>query len=341
MKTENKTKVFSPTPWRKLKSVLFKKSRRNSLFTIAFYNLENLFDTFNHADKLDKDYTPNGLLKWTPERYTSKLNKLGSTIAKIGVKTADKLPVLIGVSEVENKTVLSDLLKVEALRNEDYGYLHYDSPDERGIDTALIYDKRYFEIIASKPIPLLVYNLDGQQDMTRDILYVHGTLNGEEIHVFVNHWPSRRDGGIETAYKRIKAADTIIGFMEIIEKKHEQPKYIVMGDFNDGPTAESIEKLLETQRFFHPMKKLLTSKRGSANYKFNWSLFDQIIISHNFLSYQKKAHSYTTANIFDPEFLKEFKGRYKGSPYRTYVGSRYMGGYSDHFPVYIQLKLNN
>ncbi|MDP5229882.1 MAG: endonuclease [Cellulophaga sp.] len=340
MNTEKQLKNIGIGTWSKLKSVLFKKKLNTSLFTIAFYNLENLFDTLNHPNKLDRNYTPNGLLKWTPERYNSKLNKLGTTIAKIGVKTAGKLPTLIGVSEVENKTVLRDLIQVNALKNEEYAYLHYDSPDERGIDTALIYDKRFFEIIASEPIPLLVYNLDEQQDMTRDILYVHGKLNGEEVHVFVNHWPSRRDGGDETEYKRLKAAETIIEFMKIVEEKYQHPNYIVMGDFNDGPKAESIKKLLQTDKFFHPMEKLLTSKRGSANYKFSWSLFDQIMISHSFLNYQKKTHSYNSANIFDAEFLREFKGKYKGNPFRTYVGSRYMGGYSDHFPVYIQLKYN-
>lgn len=318
----------------------FKKKVTDSLFTIAFYNLENLFDTQDHPEKLDTDFTPNGILKWTPERYISKLNKIGDTISKIGKKTAGKPPVIIGVSEVENKTVLRDLLQVDALKKEDYAYLHYDSPDERGIDTALIYDKRFFKILASEPIPLVVYNLDGQQDMTRDILYVHGKLNDEEVHVFVNHWPSRRDGGVETEYKRVKASETIIDFMAILEEKYSNPNYIVMGDFNDGPKTTSIIKLVEEKQLFHPTEKLLTPKRGSANYKFNWLLFDQIMISHSFLNYQKKTHSFNNANIFDEDFLREFKGRFKDSPFRTYVGRKYMGGYSDHFPVYIQLKYN-
>ncbi len=318
----------------------FKKKDNQSLFTIAFYNLENLFDTLDDPKKLDLDYTPNGRLNWTPKRYKSKLNKLGSTIAKIGRKTSGRAPILVGVAEVENKTVLRDLINVDDLKEEDYAYLHYDSPDERGIDNALIYDKRYFEVISSKPLPLMVYNLDGAQDMTRDILYVHGKLNGEEVHVFVNHWPSRRDGGDETEYKRIKASETLIDFMASIEEKYAEPNYIVMGDFNDGPKTASIKKLVETKKLYNPMEKLLTPKRGSANYKFSWMLFDQIIISHSFLNYEKKTHSYHVANIFDEHFLTEFKGKFKGSPYRTYVGKRYMGGYSDHFPVFIQLKFN-
>ncbi|QWX83739.1 endonuclease [Cellulophaga sp. HaHaR_3_176] len=318
----------------------FKKKSNNSLFTIAFYNLENLFDTIDHPKKLDGDFTPNGKLNWTPQRYKSKLNKLGSTIAKIGFKKAGKTPAIIGVCEVENKTVVKDLIANEALKKAKYSFVHYDSPDERGIGNALIYDDRYFKVISSEPIPLLVYNLDGNQDMTRDILYVHGELNGEKVHVFVNHWPSKRDGGAETEYKRIKASETILNYMSSIEENHASPNYIIMGDFNDGPKSKSIKKLVKSKGLYNPMEKLLTPKRGSANYKFNWMLFDQIIISHSFLNYEKKTHSYDTSNIFDEHFLTEFKGKFKGSPFRTYVGRRYLGGYSDHFPVYLQLKLN-
>ncbi|WP_158975163.1 endonuclease [Cellulophaga sp. L1A9] len=321
-------------------SKFFKKKVKDSLHTIAFYNLENLFDTEDNPDKLDTDYTPNGKLKWTTERYNSKLFKLATTISKIGFDSIGKAPVLIGVVEVENKRVLKDLLAQPVLASNEYDFIHYDSPDERGIDNALVFDKRFFQVLHSEAIPLKVYNLDGQQDMTRDILYVHGKLNGEEVHVFVNHWPSRRDGGDETEYKRIKAADTIINFMSVLEEKYTEPNYFVMGDFNDGPQMASVKKLVGEKMLFNPMEKLLTPKRGSANYKFKWSLFDQILISHSFLNYEKKTHSFNSSNIFDDHFLTEFKGKFKGSPFRTYVGRRYMGGYSDHFPVYIQVKFN-
>ncbi|MBO0591402.1 endonuclease [Cellulophaga sp. E16_2] len=321
-------------------SKFFKKKVQDSMHTVAFYNLENLFDTEDNSDKLDTDYTPNGKLKWTPERYHSKLFKLASTISKIGFDAIGKAPVIIGVVEVENKKVLKDLLAEPVLASNAYDFIHYDSPDERGIDNALIFDKRFFQVIHSEAIPLKVFNLDGQQDMTRDILYVHGKLNEEEVHIFVNHWPSRRDGGDETEYKRIKAAATIINFMKVLEEKYSEPNYIVMGDFNDGPQTASVKKLVGEKNLFNPMEKLLTPKRGSANYKFKWSLFDQILISHSFLNFEKKTHSFNSSNIFDDHFLTEFKGKFKGSPFRTYVGRRYMGGYSDHFPVYIHLKFN-
>jgi len=250
-------------------------------------------------------------------------------------------PVLVGVAEVENEGVIKDLLGAEPLRKIDYGFVHYDSPDERGIDTALIYHKPSFDVLHSEPITLLIYEKNGVRDTTRDILYVKGLLNGEEVHIFVNHWPSRRDSDTETAYKRVKAAETLKEVMHRIEKEAESPNYIVMGDFNDGPLADSIKTLMQATTLYNPMQKLLTNDRGSANYKKSWLMFDQILFSHNFLNYEKGTHSFAKANIFDEKFLTEIKGKHRGSPYRTYVGRKYIGGYSDHFPVYIQLKYNS
>ena len=131
------------------------------------------------------------------------------------------------------------------------------------------------------------------------ILYVKGLLNKEEVHIFVNHWPSRRDGDRETSFKRVQAADTILEFMKGIESEIASPNYIIMGDFNDGPNSESIKRLMQSEQLFNPMEKLLTPERGSANYKKSWLLFDQILVSHNFFNYQKGTHSFAHANIFD------------------------------------------
>lgn len=317
-----------------------KRKKGNSLFTIAFYNLENLFDTKDDPDTLDDDFTPKGFKKWSMKRYRRKLYKLAKTISEIGKNSSVNPPVLVGVAEVENEDVIKDLIGAEPLRDIDYGFVHYDSPDERGIDTALIYHKPTFKVLYSEPITLLIYEDDGVRDTTRDILYVKGLLNGEEIHVFVNHWPSRRDGDRETGHKRVQAAETIREFMSRLEKDTEEPNYIIMGDFNDGPFANSIKTLMDSTTLYNPMEKLLTQERGSANYKRSWMLFDQIMFSHNFFNYEKGTHSFAHANIFDEKYLTEFKGKYSGSPYRTYAGRKYIGGYSDHFPVYIQLKYN-
>lgn len=319
----------------------YKRTKVKQLYTVAFYNLENLFATVDDPDTLDDDFTPKGLRRWTNKRYKRKVYKLAKTISEIGLRTTQKPPILIGVAEVENDAVLRDLLHSEPLRKTDYGFIHYNSPDERGIDTALLYHKTFFEVIASEPITLYVDNLNGLRDMTRDILYVHGRLNGEEVHVFVNHWPSRRDGANETDYKRIFAAEIIREFMSRIEESHVNPNYIVMGDFNDDPESASIQMLMKSGSLYNPMEKLhLPFERGSSNYKRSWNLFDQILVSTNFFNYEKGTHSFAHANIFDDQFLTEFKGKYKGSPFRTFAGRKYLGGYSDHFPVYIQLKFN-
>jgi endonuclease/exonuclease/phosphatase family metal-dependent hydrolase len=320
---------------------LFRKKKKKNLYTIAFYNLENLFDTEDNQHTLDSDFTPKGFKKWTPKRYYRKLAKLAKTINEIGTDFNDYPPVLIGVAEAENETVLEDLIQTTPLKKVDYDFIHYDSPDERGIDTGLIYNKRYFEVISSSPIPLLIDNLDGERDTTRDILYVYGKLNGEEVHIFINHWPSRRDGSESTEYKRIAAANRIKQEMLVIEQQNQSPNYLIMGDFNDDPSSASIQRLMENSSLYNPLAKLHAPKfSGSANYKNNWSLFDQIILSHSFLNFEKKRHTFKEAKIFNNDYLKEYKGKYKGNPYRTYAGRKYLGGYSDHFPVYIILQLN-
>lgn len=317
----------------------FKKRTSKQLYTIAFYNLENLFDPKNNEFTLDEDFTPDGFKKWTPKKYKRKLSGLAKTIFKIGKTVNEYPPVLIGVAEAENNGVLQDLLNTDPLNEVNYGFIHYESPDERGIDTALIYHQKYFKVLSSQPLVLMVDNPDGMRDTTRDILYVSGLLNGEKIHLFVNHWPSRREGAEITEYKRVRAAEMIKEKMGMIEMEEQDPNYIIMGDFNDDPQSTSIQTLLMHQGLHNPMESLhVPASRGSASYKRNWSLFDQIILSHNFYRYKKGTHSFDTANIFDQEFLKEYKGRYKGSPFRTFAGKKYLGGYSDHFPVYIVLK---
>src|SRR5690606_26606288 len=190
----------------------------NKPYTVAFYNLENLFDTVLDTDTLDLDFTPNGIRQWTPKRYKKKLKRLARTINEIGLDSSGKPPVLEGIAEVEKGSVIQELLETPPLKAINYNYVHYESPDERGIDTALIYNEDYFQVLDSKPIPLIVHNDRGDRDTTRDILYVKGALNGETIHLFVNHWPSKRTGDEETDYKRIEAAHTINSFMEVIEE---------------------------------------------------------------------------------------------------------------------------
>ncbi len=318
-----------------------KKTTPNNLYTVGFYNLENLFDTKDDPNTLDDGFLPDSEKKWTQKRYEKKVFKLGTAISNIGFIQTGKAPVLLGLAEVENLKVVQDLIASKHLKNKNYGIVHFDSPDERGIDVALIYQKKYFEVTSKEAINLHVEGYDGEKDYTRDILLVSGILNGEKVHVLVNHWPSRRDGASLTEYKRVAAAEKNREVIDRIkENEGENAKIIVMGDFNDDPSNNSVTHLKQ-QDFYNPMEKLLTKYQGSLSYRGAWNLFDQILFSNNFHKYESGKHSFSYAKIFDDDFLKIYRGRYKGTPFRTFTGRRYRGGYSDHFPVYITLKLNS
>lgn len=316
----------------------FKKDKHSSYFTVAFYNLENLFDTFDDKFTHDEDFLPSSEKRWTPKRYKKKVRKLGYVISQIGKGTSKKGPSIVGLAEVENKLVVEDLLQSKFLRDHNYDLVHYNSPDERGIDVALIYNTNDFKLLNSEVFSLDLYNEEGSRDYTRDILLVEGLLDSEKVFVIVNHWPSRRQGVELTEPARMKASNKVLEIIGLIKGNEANPKIVIMGDFNDDPESKSIKNLLNNKDLFNPMDTLLSYSRGSLNHRFNWNLFDQILISTNFFEYKPKFLRFSKANIFDKEFLKQFRGRYKGNPFRTYVGRKYKGGYSDHFPVYIHLK---
>ena len=317
---------------------VFKKEKQSNYYTIAFYNLENLFDTFDNKFTYDNDFLPTSEKQWTPKRYKKKVRKLGYTISQIGTKTSGKLPVLIGLAEVENKLVVNDLIHSKFLKTENYDVVHYDSADERGIDVALIYNKDYFKVEASEIFSIELFDEDGTIDHTRDVLLVEGFLNEEKMYVLVNHWPSRREGEKVSETKRLTASTKVIEIIDLIKQRDDNPKIMVIGDFNDNPSNKSIKQLVNSQGLYNPMETLLSFDKGSLSFRLQWNLFDQILFTTNFFESKLHTHSFSKANIFDEEFLKQFKGKYKGTPFRTYVGKRYKGGYSDHFPVYIHLK---
>jgi len=234
--------------------------------------------------------------------------------------------------------VLNELIESKFLKDKGYRYIHFDSPDERGIDTALLYREKYVKILHKEPIQLYIENEFGTRDYTRDILYVKGLLINEPIHFLVNHWPSRRSGVDETAYKRLRAAEKNLEIISEITKEDPEAKIIVMGDFNDDPKSESIVNLLQGD-LYNPMELLHTKYSGSLNYKGEWNLFDQIILSSNFLRHHGDQLRFEEAKIFNPKHLQEFEGKYKGNPFRTFIGKKYLGGLSDHFPVYSILSL--
>ncbi len=310
-----------------------KTSDPENRYSIAFYNLENLFDTTDDPDTLDDDFTPDSQKKWNEKRYRKKVKKMGRVISNIGYEDIGFPPAIIGLAEVENALVLQDLVDSKFLKKKDYDYVHFDSSDERGIDTALLYRKELFSVISQETYTVYLTNEFGERDYTRDILHVKGELENHPLHILVNHWPSRRKGTDETAHKRIAAAQKNREVIEQILHSEPDARIVVMGDFNDDPDSESI-KTMVADSLYNPMELLRTKYEGTLKHKENWHLFDQIIISHNFLKGHENPFQFHSASIFNPEEIQEYKGKYKGLPFRTYAGKKYLGGYSDHFPVY-------
>ncbi|MRI01438.1 endonuclease/exonuclease/phosphatase family protein [Kriegella sp. EG-1] len=321
------------------------KEKKYRIRTIAFYNVENLFDTKNDTLIFDDDRTPEGKDNWTINRYNHKLNNIAKVISEIGLDVTKRAPDIIGLSEVENNKVLEDLIHNEYLKSIDYKIIHFDSPDERGIDVALLYKKSAFLPTSFESHRLLLINEDGERNYTRDQLVVGGILDDEQIHFIVNHWPSRSGGEARSKPNRIKAAKLNKRIIDSLQRLDINAKIISMGDLNDDPTDDSLKKILQTHgktknldssALYNPMEKLYIKGIGSLAYRDKWNLFDQIYFTANLLESENK-YRFWKAKIFNPNYLVTKKGQYKGYPYRTYAGGSYAGGYSDHFPVYIYL----
>ena len=313
---------------------------------IAFYNVENLFDITNDTLIHDDDRTPDGKDQWTKERYQKKIVNLAHVISAIVSKEFNNSPDIIGLCEVENHAVLKDLISHPSLIAKGYGTIHFDSPDERGIDVALLYKKSVFIPASFKSHRLLLFNDDGFRDYTRDQLVVNGYLDREEINFIVNHWPSRSGGELRSRPHRIAAAKLNKKIIDSLRFVNPDSKIIAMGDFNDDPTNHSFKKILKTKGktknleendLYNPMEKLFKKGVGSLAYRDKWNLFDQFYLTSNLISNNKKNYSLWKAGIFNPSYLSTKKGRYKGYPFRTYAGGNYLGGYSDHYPIYMYL----
>ncbi len=312
---------------------------------IGFYNLENLFDTVYNAElRLNEEFTPGSEKQWTSERYHEKLNHMAYVISQIATDITPDGPALLGVSEIENRGVLEDLVKEPAIADRDYHIVHYDSPDRRGVDVGLLYQPKYFEVVNSAS-----HRLTMEEDTafrTRDQLVVSGLLNGEMIHVIVNHWPSRSGGEKRSRPKRNAAGQLTRHIVDSLQNLDPQAKILVMGDLNDDPVNPSVEKYLRGKGktdelkpgdLFNPMYDLYRNGIGSLAYRDTWNLFDQVIISQPLLGDDKSTFKFYKAFVFNKNFLKQKEGAFAGYPNRTFVGDRYLGGYSDHFPVYVLL----
>jgi hypothetical protein len=308
----------------------------SKIFSIAFYNLENLFDSENNESTLDKDYTPDGIFQWDKTRYDEKINNLGLAISKIGEMRSSIPPVFIGVCEVENESCLQDLINTESLKPFGYQFFFHKSPDQRGIHVAFLFQKNHFDLIDTK-IFTIDLDQDHGPDSTRDILLIKGKLFGEQVSILLNHWPSRTDGTKKTDNKRIKAAKIVHRIVTDLYAEDLHSKIIVMGDFNDDPLSKSVSKYL-SDGFFNPMLSFQKEKKGSVKYKGKWIMFDQIILNNELLD--SNWFNYEGAHIYVAPFLTQKTGRHKGSPKRTYLGKHFQGGYSDHYPVFVYFKID-
>ena len=318
------------------------------LVTVAFYNLENLFDTENDPITFDDDRTPEGKDRWTQEIYADKLLKMASVIAQIGPPEATTAPALVGVAEIENRKVLEDLVNQTPLKQSHYGIVHYDSPDRRGIDVGLLYDPKLFQVVSSKVYELKLYDpeRENRRIYTRDQLLVSGNLAGERMHVLVNHWPSRSGGEALTRPRRMAAAALNKRIIDSILSEDPYAKIISMGDLNDDPKDKSLKKILKTkakpeevglQGIFNPMERMAKRGQGTLAYRDSWNLFDQFLLSAAWLQRDYEHFQYYKAGIFNKRFLQTPEGPYKGYPFRSFANGKYTGGYSDHFPVYVCL----
>jgi hypothetical protein len=313
---------------------------------VGFYNLENLFDTKDDADVNDAEFLPRGSKLYTNEVYRDKLKNLADVISMLGTEETPEGVSLLGVAEVENRGVLEDLVAMPKLKKRNYKIVHFDSPDLRGIDVGLLYNPLHFKVLQSAPLNVPLKNPDGSYYATRDVLWVYGLFNGEPMHIFVNHWPSRRGGEEASAPGRALAAGVAKAKMDSIVNSYPLSKIIIMGDLNDDPLSPSVVNVLKANgdsssikagEIYNPWTNYYKKGIGTLAYNDAWNLFDQVMITQPFLNHNQKGFFFQKAVIFNRPFLLQKSGRYKGYPLRTYDFDIYMKGYSDHLPVYLVL----
>jgi predicted extracellular nuclease len=323
-----------------LSSGIFAQEKKMDIAIVAFYNVENLFDTIDDPNVDDQEFLPNGTENWNSAKYLLKIEHISEAISKIGQDIVLGGPAIIGLSEIENRGVLEDLINSDNLKSKNYGIVHYDSPDRRGIDVGFLYKKNRFIVEGSQPMPLRTSDTTFK---TRDQLLVWGKLDGEPIYFLVNHWPSRYGGEQRSAPKRRAAAELTRHIADSLMKINPNLKMVIMGDLNDNPNNKSIAKYLKAKGkpeeiiagdIYNPMMKLFKDGIGSYAYRDSWDLFDQMIVTYGLVGTDYSSFKLMKTKIFNEAFLKQKTGAFTGYPWRTFASGQYLGGYSDHFPVY-------
>ncbi len=313
---------------------------------IGFYNLENFYDTIDDPKTNDAEYLPTGTKHYTSEVYLDKVGNLAKVISQIGTDISPDGLSIFGDAEIENETVLHDLVNHPLLKSRNYQIVHYDSPDIRGVDVAMIYNPKYFTVISSDHLFVPLFDSDGSPRYTRDILFVYGKYDGEDLYVMVGHWPSRRGGEEASAPGRATAAGICKNKIDSITKINPDAKIVLMGDLNDDPVSPSVATVIgakgdkdKVQRggMYNPWVEPYKQGIGTLAYNDSWNLFDQIMVSSGFLSKEQTGFFFREAHIFSKPWMLQTDGRYKGYPKRTYDFDSYISGYSDHFPTYVVL----
>ena len=319
-------------------------------YKVVFYNFENLFDTINDPGVSDEEFTPEGPKKWNTVKYEKKLANLDRVLFDIASEDRD-FPIVIGVSEIENRSVMEDVIAQPKLAHGNYRIVHFDSPDARGVDVAFFYRPDVFKLEGSKAHRFV---MPGMPDFkTRDFVTMWGTIEGEPFFFVVNHWPSRLGGKEASSPKREEAARQVKHIIDSVMAANPATKAVVMGDLNDDATDRSVVeglcakgkiKDVKPGEMFNPFIALLKAGYGTLAYRDEWNLFDNIVVSENLatgstgqLKILPVKESKFYGGIFRRPYMLQKDGQYKGYPLRTFVGNDFQGGFSDHFPVYIYI----
>ena len=333
------------------------RGKGGASYVLGFYNLENLFDTYHDEGKNDYEFLPDGANKWTEARYEKKLHNMATVIRAMADENK-AFHTVLGVSELENRHVLEDLVNQPEIADANYQIVHYDGPDRRGVDVALLYRPDQFELLDSESIPFdfastsIRFDMDPQQQAdfrTRDILMVRGLLGGEMFAFFVAHLPSRIGG--KGSDLRSRGAEIIYERSMELSREYPGIKIMVMGDMNDNPTDESMTVYMKGKEniadvgpddFFSPFTSMLKAGYGSLAYRGDWNIYDIILVNEPLAKPARgslgiipivKGKYY--GRVFSKPFMTQQTGQYKGTPFRTFSSGTFIGGYSDHYPTYI------
>ncbi len=311
---------------------------------VGFYNVENLFDTLDSPDVNDAEYVPNSTKQWGTERYQRKLDRLARVIGDMGKQLHPQGLALLGLAEVENASVVRDLVATQPLKERNYQVIHEDGPDLRGIDCALVYNPDMFKVLSHKSYRL--YMKDKPDLLTRDQLLVSGVLEGDTTHVIVAHWPSRRGGQKRSAPNRKAAAELGRHIVDSLLAANPNARILYMGDLNDDPVDPSVQRFMRSTgdkekvvngTLYNPMYVPYQKGIGTLAWRDAWNLFDQILLSPALVNGTGGNYAYYGVRIFNESYLTQKEGNFSGYPFRTFVGDTYQDGFSDHFPVFVIL----